>query len=174
MAKKVKPEGITTIAISMSDLVHLHCKCEAVFAEGLFGWSVDRQINKIGTLAKQAVEYRIGEELVTNRGRRKAIEAELRKPYEDLPPDEKNDIPFRKALFQNKEFVKLVNRETEMWDIQIPDFEFVPVKVTITDEIFEKVKKNERQIAYRERSYPVEVYQALGFLVDNGYLIETT
>lgn len=174
MAKKVKPEGITTITISMSDLVLLYCKCEAVFAEGLFGWSIDRQINKIGSNAKQAVEYRIGEELVMNRGRRKEIEAELRKPYEDLPPDEKNDIPFRKALFQDKEFVKLVNRETEMWDIKIPDFEFVPVKVKITDEVSENLKKTERQITYRDRVYSVEVYQALGYLVDNGYLIETT
>lgn len=176
MATKAKklPEGITKVEISMSDLVFLHCKCEAVFAEGLFGWSIDRQINKIGSLAKQAVEYKIGEELVMNRGRRKEIEAIHRKPYEDLPPDEKNDIPFRKALRQDKEYLKLVDRETELWEMKIPDFEFVPVKVNITEEVAGNLKKSERQITYRDRTYAVEVYHALGYLVDNGYLVETT
>jgi hypothetical protein len=174
MATKKKPDGLIVSEMSMNDLAMLHCRCEAVFAEAMFGWVTDRQIDKIGKNAKQAIEYKIGEDLTINRARRKAIENELRKPYLQMEDPDAMDDALRDDLRKNKEFMELIRKEADLWEVKIADFEFVPVKVKITNAATSRLKKDERAIVLRDRTYNVEVYAALGYLVDNGYLIETT
>jgi hypothetical protein len=82
MSKQKSTPDLSKVKIKMSDLVNVALKTEGLFAEALFGWSVDRQIAKIGDLAKQAVDYKIGEELTLIRSKRMSIEDEYRKPYE--------------------------------------------------------------------------------------------
>lgn len=174
MATKKKIDGLNTSEKKMSELVKLFCFCDAIFQEALFGWSIDRQIDRIGKNAKKAVEYRIGEELTANRDRRKSVEDEHRKPYQDLEYDKANDEAYHEGLKKDKEYVKLHEKEQELWDTKIDDFQFVPVKVKITNEITKKIKKPTRAVIFRDKPYEVEVYSALGYLVDEGYLVETT
>ena len=174
MASKKKTEGQDTTEITMQNLLRLYRNCQAVYEEGLFGWTIDSKIKRIGKSAKEAIEYKIGEELTANYQRRKEIEDELREPYKDVPYDKANDVEYKENLKKNKEFVDLYKREEEMWKITLPDFLFVPVKVKITDDVNEKITKPERMITFRDRPFPVGVYAALGDLIDDGYIVETT
>jgi hypothetical protein len=169
----VKKKENPGVSISMSDLVLLHYRCTVVFQENLFGWTLDRQIDKIGTLAKQAVEYKIGEELTAIKKRREEIEEATREPYKDKDYDEANDREYQATLRKNKEYVDLYKKEKSLWEVTIPDFQFQPVKVKITDETIQKIKKPERSVFFRAGEYKVEVFSALRDLIEEGYLIET-
>ena len=172
MATKKKIEGLESVERSMAELVSIAVQCEAIYGEGLFGWTADRQIAKIGSNAKQAIEYKIGDELSANRKRRKEIEEKYLEPYRDVEYDPKNDVEYRRQVSRDKEYIDLAKAEKELWETKIPDFIFKPVQVKITDETTEKIKKPERTISYRDDQYKVETYLALGDLVEKGYIIE--
>jgi hypothetical protein len=173
MSKQKSTPDLSKVKIKMSDLVNVALKTEGLFAEALFGWSVDRQIAKIGDLAKQAVDYKIGEELTLIRSKRMSIEDEYRRPYEGQEHTEENDAEYKKKINSDKAYVDLYKKEQALWDSVIEDFEFTPVKVKIPADVAKKIKKVERMIVYRDKPYPVETYAALGYLVDNNYIIET-
>lgn len=174
MSTKSKSNGSMIPSISMVELQILSCECEALYAEGLFGWMADSQIAKIGEDAKRACEYKIGEDLDANNLRRMGIEEKFRAPYKDLSYEDAHDVALNRDLGRSKEYMETYSKENQLWSSKMDDFKFDPVKVKIPDNIKEQIKKPERIIMFRGKPQPIEVYVALGNLVRKGYLIETT
>lgn len=158
--------------ISMSELLTLKAACESISSEGLFGFDADMKIQSLSSRARKAIEYVIGADLDRIRGRRIEIENSYKAKFKDIAAGPDTEKKLNEAVHADEDYQALVKEQSELWDKQMDDFEFTPIKVSVSEDISEKIKTRVHKRAWRGYEVGVDVYASILSLLseDEGYL----